>query len=77
VTPWGTSLNGGLSWASSSLSSVHDRDESGRERSGKPLNHSCNHIFLPGTGAGTGKPDGKTKAILRDIGRETYRSGTC
>ena len=51
------------------------RDENGRERSGKPFNHSRNHIFLSGTEKGTGTPDGNTKPILRDIGNGIIRSG--
>jgi len=47
------------------------RDENGWEWSGKPLNHSRNHIFL----SGTGTPDGNTKPILRDIGNGIIRSG--
>ena len=49
------------------------RDENDRERSGKSLNHSRNHIFGPGTGM----PDGKTKSVLRNIGNGIIRSGTC
>ena len=33
-------------------------------------------FFLLGTRTGTGKMDGKTKSVLRDIGNITYRSGT-
>jgi len=51
-------------------------DENGRERSGKSLNHSRNHIFGPGTGSGTGMPDGKKKSVLRNIGNGIIRSGT-
>ena len=53
------------------------RVENGRERSGKHRNHSRSCIIWPGTVAGTGKPDGKTNSILRDIGNEILRSGTC
>ena len=52
------------------------RDENGRERSGKHLNHSRNHIFWPGTGTETGKSDGNTKPVLRYIGNGIIRSGT-
>ena len=34
-------------------------------------------FFLLGTRTGTGKMDGKTKSVLRDIGNRSYRSGTC
>ena len=53
------------------------RVENGRERSGKHRNHSRSCIIWPGTVAGTGKPDGKTNSILRDIGNGILRSGTC
>ena len=47
------------------------RDENGWEWSGKPLNHSRNHVFL----SGTGTPDGNTKPILRDIGERNNSIG--
>ena len=53
------------------------RDENGRERSGKCLNHSRSCILLPGTETGTRRPDGKTKPVLRDIGNGIFRTGTC
>ena len=60
------------------------RDENGRERSGKPLNHSRNCIFWSETDARTRKSDartrksdGKTKSVLRDIGNGINRSGAC
>ena len=54
-----------------------DRDENSRERSGKPLNRFRNCIFLSGTETGTGKSDGKTKLVLRDIGNGINWSGAC
>ena len=59
-----------------SLGALAARDENGREQSGKPLNHSRNHIFWSGTETVTGKPDGKTKSILLDIGNGIFRSET-
>ena len=52
------------------------RDENGRERSGKCLNHSRSCIFLSGTETGTGRPDGKTNPVLRDIGNGIFRTET-
>ena len=68
---------GTLSWSATTAKVVKISVENGRERSGKCLNHFRSHIFWPGTGTGTGRPDGKTNPVLRDIGNRIFQTGTC
>ena len=53
---------------------VPNKDESGREQSGKHIKHFRYCFSNLGTEAGTEKPVRKTKSVMRDIENDPIRS---